>query len=105
MKKIIYHIEQLHIIDNERKGWLVLSGFVAASILGIIFGWNMVLQNHLIWLVVAGGLTISVVWWYWTMKLIRQMIEFKREESEVLLDIVKEIQYIKNKVLEDLTNK
>ena len=105
MKKIIQHIEKLHIIDNERKGWLVLSGFVAASIIGVIFGWNMVLQNHLIWLVVSAGLVVSVTWWYWTMKLIRQMLEFKREESEVLLEVVNEIRYIKNKVLKDLTNK
>ena len=39
------------------------------------------------------------------MKLIRQMLEFKREESEVLLEVVNEIRYIKNKVLKDLTNK
>jgi Flp pilus assembly protein TadB len=105
MKKIVHHIQQLHIIDNERKGWLILSAFVAAAVLGIIFGWNTVRESHLIWLVVCTGLVLSVTWWYWTMRLIRQMLEFKREESEILLDIVKEIRYIKNKVVKDLTNK
>ena len=105
MKKIISHIEQLHVIDNERKGWLVLSAFIAAAIIGIIFGWNIVLQSHLVWLVVCVGLVLSVTWWYWTMKLIRQMIEFKREESEVLLELINDIRYIKKSVTDDLTNK
>jgi predicted membrane channel-forming protein YqfA (hemolysin III family) len=105
MKKILQHIAQLHIIDNERKGWLFLSVFVSMAVLGIIFGWSSVRESHLIWLVVSLGMVLSVVWWYWTMRLIRRMLQFKREESEILLGIVKEIRYIKNKVIKDLTNK
>jgi len=102
MKKILTHIEKLHIIDNERKGWLLLSSFVAAGVLGIVFGWSSVQESHLIWLVVTSGLVLSVVWWYWTMRLVRHMLDFKREESEILMGIVKEIRYIKNKVIKDL---
>jgi hypothetical protein len=102
MKKILTHIEKLHIIDNERKGWLFLSAFVVTAVLGIIFGWSNVQESHLLWLVVGTGLLLSVVWWYWTMRLIRHMLDFKREESVILMSIVKEIRYIKNKVVKDL---
>lgn len=102
MKRILKHIEKLHVIDNERKGWLFLSAFVAAGVLGIIFGWGSVRESHLIWLMVTAGLILSVVWWYWTMKLVRHMLEFKREESEILIGMVKEIRYIRNKVIKDL---
>jgi len=92
------HIEELHIINSQRKGWLVLSAFVGVGVLGIIFGWNTVQQYHLVWLVVTGGLIISMIWWYWTMKLISHLIHYKVTESEILMDIVADIREIKNEV-------
>jgi ABC-type bacteriocin/lantibiotic exporter with double-glycine peptidase domain len=96
--KIKKHIEELHIINSQRKGWLVLSAFVAVGLLGIIFGWNAVQQYHLVWLVVGGGLIISMIWWYWTMRLITHLIHYKVTESEILIDIVQDIRMIKDEV-------
>jgi ABC-type bacteriocin/lantibiotic exporter with double-glycine peptidase domain len=102
--KIKKHIEELHIIDSQRKGWLVLSAFVASGLLGIIFGWNAVQQYHLVWLVVSGGLIISMIWWYWTMRLINHLIHYKVTESEILSDIVEDIRTIKNEVRKSYTD-
>jgi ABC-type bacteriocin/lantibiotic exporter with double-glycine peptidase domain len=102
--KIKKHIEELHIIDSQRKGWLVLSAFVASGLLGIIFGWNAVQQYHLVWLVVSGGLIVSMIWWYWTMRLINHLIHYKVTESEILSDIVEDIREIKNEVRKSYTN-
>ena len=98
-KKLRQHIEELHIIDSQRKGWLVLSAFVSSGILGIIFGWNSVQEHRLVWVVVSLGLIISVIWWYWTMRLVRHLIHYKETESEILTDIVKEIRYIKKEII------
>lgn len=98
-KKLKKHIEELHIIDSQRKGWLVLSAFVSIAVLGIIFGWNSVRENQLVWLVVSLGLVVSMIWWYWTMRLIRHLINYKVAESEILTDVVKEIRYIKREVV------
>jgi hypothetical protein len=92
------HIETLQKFDQERKSWLVLSAFVAVGILGIIFGWNAVQTNHLIWVVSSLGLIIAVIWWYWTMRLIRHLIEHKIFEAVILQDIVKDIRHIKDEV-------
>lgn len=102
MKNIKRHIEELHIIDSQRKGWLVLSAFVAVGTLGIIFGWNFVHNHYLIWLMVSSGLLLSVIWWYWTMKLIRHIIEFKLTESQILTDIIEEVKTIKNIVTKEV---
>jgi ABC-type bacteriocin/lantibiotic exporter with double-glycine peptidase domain len=102
--KIKKHIEELHIIDSQRKGWLVLSAFVASGLLGIIFGWNAVQQYHLVWLVVSGGLIVSMIWWYWTMRLINHLIHYKVTESEILSDIVEDIRMIKNEVRKSYTD-
>ena len=65
------HIEKLQNFDRERKSWLVLSAFVSIGAIGVIFGWNAVQTNHLIWVVSSLGLVIAVIWWYWTTRLIR----------------------------------
>ena len=96
--KISSHINKLHQFDSERKAWLGLSVFVIAVIVGIVFGWNLVVQNHLLWLVVAGGLTISSVWWYWTMRVVRHLINSKHDEYVILQDIVDSIAEIKKDV-------
>ena len=101
--KIRKHIEELHIIDSQRKGWLVLSAFVATGILGVILGWNMIQKYHLVWVIVSGGLLISMIWWYWTMRLIRHLIHYKVTESEILEDIVSDIRSIKREVQKTIT--
>jgi len=100
--KLKEHVEDLHKIDNQRKGWLALSAFVVAAITGIIFGWNWVHSNHLIWLVVSIGLILAVIWWYWTMRLIRHLIQHKVTESEILTEVVEDIRYIKNNLIKPL---
>ena len=92
------HIEKLQNFDRERKSWLVLSAFVAIGAMGIIFGWNAVQTNHLIWVVSSLGLVIAVIWWYWTMRLIQHLIEHKIVESTILQELVEDIRHIKEEV-------
>ena len=97
-QRIQKHITDLQNIDNQRKAWLFLSAFVAVTIIGIIFGWNYVQANKIIWLVTSLGLLVSMTWWYWTMKLIRQIVNYKLTESEILNDLIQDIRYIKDEV-------
>ena len=92
------HIKKLQKFDQERKSWLALSVVVAVGVLGINFGWNAVQTNHLIWVVASLGLIVAVVWWYWTMRLIRHLIESKLIESKILQEIVEDIRHIKDEV-------
>jgi hypothetical protein len=97
--KIKKHIEDLHNINSQRKRWLFLSAFVAFSILGIIFGWDAVQSSHVGWIVISIGLMVAMAWWYWTMRIVRYLIHYKVTESELLLDLVKDIQEIKVEVI------
>ena len=97
-QRLKHHLNKLHQFDTERRGWLVLSGFVVIAVLGVIFGWNLVVQSHLIWVIVSAGLTISVVWWYWTMKLVRHLISSKTDEYLILSEIIQGIQEVKQDV-------
>jgi hypothetical protein len=92
------HLEKLQSFNRERLGWLALSSFVVTAIIGIIYGWNLVVENHLIWLILSGGATLLVVWWYWTMMVVRHILESKTSEYIILHEIIKDIQEIKQDV-------
>jgi ABC-type bacteriocin/lantibiotic exporter with double-glycine peptidase domain len=97
-KKLNTHLQHLQAFNNQRRAWLVLSFFVVLVVTKIIYEWSAVQSYHLVWTVVTIGLSISVVWWYWAMRLIRQLIEHRKDESEILYDIVESIRDIKEEV-------
>ena len=102
--KLKKHIKELRQIDRERRGWLYLSGFAVVASLGIIFGWSHILESRLAWEMASIGLTIAVVWWYWTMIIIRHIIQYRVEETEILQSIVIDVRSIKEEVLKSLNN-
>jgi ABC-type bacteriocin/lantibiotic exporter with double-glycine peptidase domain len=97
-KKLSRHLQHLKAFNNQRKAWLILSALVVLVIGKIIFDETTLENHHYVWAMVAFGLTISVTWWYWTMRLIRQLIDHRRDESEILVDIVESIRDIKEDV-------
>jgi len=97
-KKIHNHLGHLKAFNNQRRAWLILSFFVTAIILKIVFDWDSFLSSHIVWIFLTLGFSVSVVWWYWTMRLIRQLIEHRKDESEILYDIVQAIRDIQIEV-------
>lgn len=98
MEKIKRHIDELKAIDSQRKKWLFLSMFVTFAVTGIIFQWDYVQTSRLIWVLASLGLLVSVIWWYWTMKLIRLLINYKISEYEILGSIVSEVRQVHQEV-------
>lgn len=101
-KKLSKHQAHLKAFNKQQKGWLVLSAFVVIAVCDIIFNWSSVTENYLIWIFATCGFLVAVVWWYWTMRLIRQLIDHRVEEAEILQDIVVDIQDIKQSVKETM---
>lgn len=97
-QKINHQIKKLKNLDIERKGWLMVSGFIMISILGIIFDWKTVILFKLQYILVCAGLIISVVWWFWTMRLIRLLIDHRMAEAETLKEILIDIKSIRKEI-------
>ena len=98
MERLTHHIQNLKKMDVQRKAWLYLSGFVAATIIAIIFNWDFSSNRNVSLVLGSVGLLVSAVWWYWTMRVVRHLICFRTEETELLHSIVKEIREIKKDV-------
>ena len=84
--------------ENDRKFWLRVSGFVCIIIVAVIWNWDFVQIRHLQWVVISFGLTISAIWWYWTMRLIRLIITQRIQEIYILNEVIHEIRSVKNDV-------
>jgi len=96
-KKLLKHIQHLNLFNNQRKAWLTLSVFVVSAVAFIIVDWNQITPK-MMWLLASAGCLTAVVWWYWTMRIIRQLIDHRKEESEILHDIIVVIKEIKEDI-------
>ena len=92
------NLETLKAFDQQRKNWLRLSGFVVLVVILIIADWKTITQSFWGWIAVSMGLTVSVLWWYWTMSIIRKILETKQIESHIIAELVKDIRSIKEDV-------
>ena len=92
------NLKDLKTFDRQRKQWLVLSIFVVVSVLSVIFEFNQIQQLHLEWLLATSGLVVAVVWWYWTMQLMKKLIGHKEDEYKILQSIVNDVREIKAEV-------
>lgn len=103
-KTLEKNLSQLNKFNQQRRLWLALSLFVMISIAFIIFDWNHIQAYKLEWTMGSIGLLISASWWYWTMRIIRHLIQHKTDEYQILNDIVAEIKDIKAHVLDLSSN-
>lgn len=97
------HLKELVEMDRHRKMWLVLSAFVISIVMFIIIKWDYITQEHWAWFAVTFGLTLSVTWWYWTMRSIRMLINHRVEETAILHDLIVDIKDIKKNIRDYLT--
>jgi hypothetical protein len=97
-KKIKHHLEDLKNIDAQRKAWLVLSALVIFVLGFVIFDFTRLKDLHLLWTAGVIGITLSVIWWYWAMRIINKVIAHRVEEIEVLSDLCETVKDLKEDV-------
>ena len=99
MEKILENrLNELKKLNFQRKAWLGLSFFVMISISFIIFDTKDLINYGLVWPFAILGIIVSAVWWYWTMLVVRKIIEHKKEETELLIELVNTIKEIRKYV-------
>ena len=98
VQRLQQHLEELKQFNRDRIAWVAISAFVSVSTLCIIADWNFFISRGILWLLVSVGLTITVVWWYWTMVIIRKLIHHKTLESEYLEELIVDIKEMKQEI-------
>jgi len=98
VKNLTSQLKQLQKFNKDRNVWIRLSVLVLISIILLIIDWTLLFQFNLHWILVAGGLIVSAAWWYWTMKLVRDLINQKQQEVELLSELINDIKDIKQDI-------
>ncbi len=100
-------LDQIIEIENHRKKWMLLGAFIFSFALWIIVGWENLKEKDFIWILVSLGLIVGIAWWYWTMNVIKKLLNYRSEEALILKELQIEIkemrQDLQKKLPIDLT--
>lgn len=92
-------------LNKHRKIWTYSSIIIIILFFVIFLNWNIIEYYNLQWILVAGGMLLSIAWWYWTLLLVKKIIEHKIDEVIILEEIINDFKDIKNNLKESSNNK
>jgi hypothetical protein len=90
-------------LNNQRKRWLAFSSVVFVAVILIIFFSEKINQLHyhsIWWLIGSIGLIVSINWWYWTLTLIRRVLQHQIDTVIILSEITSDVKSIKTDINE-----
>lgn len=93
--------DHLTTLNHDRIIWMYLSITVVAVSLTLVYGWGKLIafDSHLLWAVVStAAIVIAVAWWYWTMSLIRRLLEIQIDVVDILKELTTDIKDIRGEV-------
>lgn len=87
-------------IERQRICWLKIGAIFAPFVGLVILEWNAIISlGNNLWLLAALIIAlIGVSWWFWTMAIIRVLINYKLIELEILRGTVDDIKAVYNDV-------
>lgn len=95
-------INQLQTIENQRNTWIKLGViFVIYLVLLAVEWYAEAILTAGVW--ILAGIIIAlttIVWWVWTMFLIKSLLNTKLEEIQLLTAVIEDIKTVKNDVAE-----
>jgi ABC-type bacteriocin/lantibiotic exporter with double-glycine peptidase domain len=87
--------------ERQRRAWLRISGFVAIAILIIIADWGYVQNNKHLWILFSAGTVLSLVWWYWTMMVIRRLLTHQQAITSIMIEMFSAVKEVKETMRQD----
>lgn len=85
-------------LNTQRQYWLYASSVAVSGIVLLIAFWDFLStfqSTSVWWAIVSIMLIVSVNWWYWTIKLIRILIDQRKSELKIINELVIDIKTIK----------
>lgn len=101
LKDFENHARNLDNVGHQRRIWLWSSTVVVICTFTLILLWewlDSILTKNIWWIVVSASFIISMNWWYWTMKVIKIMIQTQTMEYQLIQSILTDIAEIKRDI-------
>ena len=94
--------ELLLTLQKQAISWTLLGFTVVISYPIVIFNWNTLEQLNLLLPFGMIGIMGTMIWWFWTMHIIFQLLKLRKNESKTFDEILKELKSIRNDLQKDL---
>lgn len=104
-ENIKQYIKEFEKIEKQRIAWLRLSILVAIAMLAIVLDWTYISNNQHLWFLFFLGLGLSIVWWYWTMMLVKKIIRIKQELLHLVIELTENISKTRSEITKRLESK
>lgn len=88
---------ELDKINKQRRIWLYISSSVVMYAIAVITAIDYIFADKhslLGWAIISASLLLSISWWYWTMGIIRTIINDLFLEYTILQEIISEVSEI-----------
>lgn len=90
--------ETLETMYEQRRRWLWASSVVFFAIITLMFAWEWI--DHFEsktawWFIVSCMLLLSINWWYWTMRVIRILLNNQSKNYGILLSMLDDLEAMK----------
>lgn len=98
IKKFKKDVESLNL---QRGIWVALSAAVFVCAVAVGLSWNFLvdLDSRVVWTaVVFSGSAITVVWWYWTMVMVRRLLIHQDTVISILIEITSDVKTIREHI-------
>ena len=99
--KIVRKFQQdVEKFEKQRTYWLVFSFCISVFLVLLFLFWKELgnLHGHLQHSIGFLGIALTVVWWYWTMYLVKKLIDYQKSMIYILSDINNEVKYVKDDI-------
>jgi len=97
------HIEKLQQFNRQRGVWIRLSILVVIIVSIILLDYFLKDTSHFHYFLISSGFIIAVIWWYWTMQVVKEIINHKYYETELLKMLIADIRDIKKSVHQNMS--
>jgi hypothetical protein len=102
-------LEDINNSRRQRSKWIKLSYVFIVFLAFLTINWSTIVETHslALWVSISAILIpVAAIWWYWTVNLVRKLLNHREEEFKIIESIVHDLQHIK-KDLDELkkTNK
>jgi len=103
--KLKEHLLILKRFDLQRKIWWILSAFVLCVLALLVFDYKHLIEYGVFWKIGIFAIIMTALWWYWVMRLVSQLLQYRVAELQVLSDLHETLVIVKKEFIESSTNK
>jgi len=93
--------QRLKNIKLQKQSWVTLSIIFVVLLISVIIEWGDITQvnNPYLWVFIFAILILtSIIWWFWTMRIMSTFLNHRKQEIMILEEIVIDIKQMKSDI-------